>query len=65
MTSKQKLKSLIKEKRTLMNFKVSKAEIKTIEANALLFAGGNVSAWLRYAAMNYKPKKGELKNVES
>ncbi len=65
MPTKQQLKSLLKPKKTLMNFKATQAEIKVIEANALKFAKGNVSAWLRHSAMNHKPTKKELTNAES
>ncbi len=44
----------------LINFKVTVAEKKKIVALAKKYAGGNVSLWLRYAAMNCKPRKIDL-----
>lgn len=35
----------------------STAEWKAIKANADKYAGGNMSAFIRFAAMNYSPRK--------
>lgn len=60
-----KIKSIMTPPRTLINLKVTAKEMKAIQENATKYAGGNYSAWLRYAGMNYKPTKKELANVES
>lgn len=58
------LKEIKTEKRTLVNFKITKGERKTIEKNAKKYTGGNVSHWIRYCALNYKPKVSELKEFK-
>ena len=63
-STKQKIKSIINPKKTLINLKVSPAEMKAIQENATKYAGGNYSAWLRYAGMNFKPSKSELVKKE-
>lgn len=55
------LKSLDKEKRKLRNVLADTAEWASIKKNAKKYANGNVSGWIREAAMNYVPKKSELK----
>ena len=45
----------------LVNFRATQEDIKIIKKMAKKYAKGNVSAWLRYVAMNYKPTKKELK----
>lgn len=45
---------------TLVNFKCAGKDLKAILANAKKHAGGNYSAWLRHAALHFKPKKGEV-----
>ena len=35
-------------------------EMRKILARAVKFTGGDVSKWLRYAAMNHTPKKEDL-----
>lgn len=55
------IKSAAKPKRkTMMNFKVTDAEEKKIKEQAKKFANGNVSEWMRYSAMNLKPKKSDM-----
>ena len=55
------LKSLVKElPRTLMTIKVSEKELKELKDKADCYAGGNISAWLRYAGLKYVPEKKEL-----
>jgi len=41
----------------LMNLKVSGKDRKVLNAKAKKHAGGNLSAWLRYAGSNYVPPK--------
>jgi len=42
-----------------VHVKLTPADRKAIRANAKLFAKGNISAWMRHAAMRYIPKRGE------
>jgi hypothetical protein len=48
------------EKNKVRNFKATDSQMKKIVRNAKKFANGNLSAWLRHAASNYKPKKSEM-----
>lgn len=55
------LKELEKpERMTLLTFKVTKKQIEQLKAKADKYAGGNISAWLRYSALKYCPDKKEL-----
>ena len=38
-----------------LGFKVNENERRVIEAKAGRYAGGNMSAYLRHAALNYEP----------
>jgi hypothetical protein len=56
-----KLKSSEKsKKRKLLNFKVTSDESAVIKRNADQFADGNVSEWVRYAALHFRPNSSEL-----
>lgn len=44
-----------RETLTLINFKVSRAQLEQIEKNAKTFANGNVSKWLRYVGAKVWP----------
>lgn len=46
-----------KPKRSLVNTKVLKAERQSLIQLANRHAKGNLSAWLRHAALNYRPAK--------
>lgn len=55
------IKELVKPpKRILHNLLLTPEEYKQIKKNAELYAGGNVSGWLRYTGMKYAPKHNEL-----
>lgn len=47
-------------KLTLVNIKVTPLEKKAIKALADRYAKGNLSLWLRYAAINCRPRKEDL-----
>ena len=47
-------------KNRILSISVSPSELRTIKKLAQKYAGGNVSAWIRYCAINYKPKKHEV-----
>lgn len=51
------------EIRTIANTKVDAKERIIIEKNAKKYANGNLSLWIRQAAMNYKPRSCDLKEV--
>lgn len=59
---KKKMLKILKtnERPITQNFKVNREEKLKIEHNANLYAKANISAWLRYAAINYIPKESEL-----
>lgn len=55
------LKEVNKNKRIInLNLKLAQWELDEIKKNAEKYAGGNLSAWVRYAAMKTKPAKKEL-----
>jgi len=54
------LRQISNAKKTLMNFKIVDSDRKKIVENAHKYTGGNISAWIKYASINYKPKKDEL-----
>ena len=45
---------------SLLNLKVSKADRAALNAQAKKYAQGNLSAWLRFAGTQFKPKKSQL-----
>lgn len=55
MTKAKTAKKSKIEKDTLINFRAKNSEMKKIKANAKKFADGNVSLWMRHAAMKYNP----------
>ena len=55
-----------KQNLEIFNIKIDKTLRKKLQANADKFAGGNLSQWLRYAGLNFTPKKGEhIISIES
>lgn len=52
-----KLEDLKKEKQTMISMQLPIPLLKQIKAKAKKYASGNVSAWMRYAAANFDPKK--------
>lgn len=48
------------DKRTGFIMRLTASERETIERNARKYAGGNISAWLRYTGIQHKPKPEEL-----
>ncbi len=55
-----RLKKPAKKKKVPVNLKMEHEEKEAIQVQADLYAGGNLSAWLRYAGLNHKPRKGDL-----
>lgn len=47
----------------LVNLRINEFEYIKIKESALRFARGNVSLWLRFAAMNLKPDEKQLKKL--
>lgn len=61
-SKKRKAKKMKSAKRkqselSLLNIKVSPADRRALDAAAKKYAGGNLSAWLRFAGMVFKPSK--------
>jgi len=48
-----------------MNVRLTKAEREKIQALADEFADGNLSAWMRYAAVNCKPLNRHLETKKA
>ena len=60
MKNKTILKAAMKEKIKLVNFKASVEDINKIKNMARKYFNGNLSGWIRYCSMNYRPKKDEI-----
>lgn len=48
------------KKEILIQFKVNQTELRAIKANAAEWSDGNMSGWIRYAAICLKPKRNHL-----
>lgn len=55
-----KKKSVSKSELIMVPIRIHPREIKQIKANAKKYAFGNSSAWMRYASLRYRPKRGEV-----
>lgn len=49
-------------KKIVVTIKVNAEEMKQLLFRAHGFTKGNVSAWIRYAAFNFKPKKEDFES---
>lgn len=47
-------------KAEMITIKASKSDVSIIQEKADMYAKGNKSAWMRHAAVNYKPKSKDL-----
>lgn len=47
----------------LVNLKVSPPERKRLDAAARKYAGGNLSAWLRFAGVAFRPSQAALQKL--
>lgn len=47
-------------RKIVVTFKVNADEMRAVLSKAHTFAKGNVSEWVRFAATNCKPTKGDL-----
>lgn len=56
-TKRKSAKKSKKPEAKLINLKVSVVQEKILLAKAKKFANGNLSSWLRYAALNYNPAR--------
>lgn len=54
------LKSLVKTKLKIQNFKASAEDMITFKKKADQYTNGNVSEWIRFAASNHRPRKSQL-----
>lgn len=60
------LRSALKpQKQNLLTIKCSNAEMKTIKSKADKYTNGNVSEWVRYAAMTLDPRIQDLITVKN
>jgi len=60
MKKKVAKKKTIKEALQIINLKVNSKDRAALTKRAKLYARGNLSALLREAALNYKPKSGKV-----
>lgn len=51
-------------KKKLVNIKMSESEFQSVRVKAHRYTGGNLSAWVRYAAIHLVPKETDLVEVE-
>ena len=57
------LKSMVHSKKTIrVNLKVTPEELTLIQNKAILYTGGNVSEWIRYAATHAVPPKSDVRD---
>jgi hypothetical protein len=54
------LKKMVKQELKPINFKCADSDREKIVEKAKEFTKGNVSEWIRHAAMNYSPPKRDL-----
>ena len=47
-------------KKIVKTYRATKGQLKRLQELANQYTNGNVTAWLLYCALNYKPKKKEL-----
>ena len=57
------MKHLIKERSNIFNLRISESEMKEIKKRAKDLYNGNVSGYMKHAALNYRPKKEDLVEV--
>ena len=58
-----RLKKKKKAKENFIGLRTSEKEHNNIKMKANLYTDGNVSEWLVYAGLNYKPKKEEMEGL--
>jgi len=54
------LKTLAAKKRKIINLKVTEAEHTKAFAQAKKYTKGNLSAWIRFSATHFEPKRTDL-----
>lgn len=59
------LKSLAKETKILVNFELTESEKKRMLDKALRYANGNLSEWIRYAAITSKTTHTEYVRLQA
>jgi len=58
------MKHLVKEEKKIFNMRLTETEIKAIKAKAELYYDGNMSGFMKWAALNYNPKASELIDIK-
>jgi len=59
------LKKLLKERKKMVNLKMTPSEIETCRRLARKYTGGNFSEWVRTACTTYHPSKSEVTRSRS
>lgn len=54
------LNNLVKKKKKLINFLATENEINLMKDLCRKYANGNLSQWIVYSSINYRPSKDEL-----
>jgi len=60
MGSLKNCRKMKKTKRIPRHVKITKAQERAIQRKANLYAEGNFSKWMRYAAMHFVPHEKEI-----
>lgn len=58
------LKLMSRPKSKPLTLKVPERDLAAIKEKADYYTNGNVSMWMRYAALNHRPKKADLMATE-
>jgi len=58
------LKTTVKPKYRLINFRCTPEQEKILKENANKYAQGNISKWTRYIVCHGVPKKGDMVDIE-
>jgi hypothetical protein len=59
------IKDSIKEKSEIFNLRLTKIERQQIKDKADSYFNGNMSGYMKYAAINFKPKNEDLIDVKN
>ena len=58
------VKEAIKKQLKIVNFKSTENMLAKMKENAEKYYNGNLSGWIKYAALNHRPKRSEMIEVE-
>lgn len=54
------IKTMVAEKRKMMNVRATDVEVEKMQKKADKYCGGNLSEWIRYAAIKHNPCKKDI-----